>query len=258
MTKTGKKSRKRSVINTHISFVLLGYLLLLPCLNAAAQSPYSLNWGRESGLVGGSVIGIGTSIILKKNKPILTPSQITAAMANPQCPQFECFVTHNWDTKAQHFSDVLLWGSMAVPLVLLASPNIRKDAVTSGTIGIETYLVTGALTNLTKELFRRKRPFVYNPNAPLSLKMKADATSSFFSGHTSYTASACFLTAKMYNDYYPNSKLRPYIWTAAALVPAIQAYARVKGGKHFVTDVITGYIIGATVGILIPELHRIR
>lgn len=250
MTKIGK--------NSLFVFVLLAYLLLFCCQNTTAQSPYSLNWPHESIIIGTSSVGIGTSILLKKNKPTLTEAQITTAMANPQCPRFECFVTHNWNTKAQHFSDILLWGSMAAPLVLFADPNIRKDALTNSTIGIEAYLVTGALTNLTKELFQRKRPFVYNPNAPLSLKMQTDATSSFFSGHTSYTATACFLTAKMYTDYHPNSKLNPYIWTTAALIPAIQGYARVKGGKHFVTDVVTGYLVGAAVGILIPELHKIK
>lgn len=137
---------------------------------------------------------------------------------------------------------------MAVPLVLFADPNIRKDALTNSTIGIEAYLVTGALTNLTKELFQRKRPFEYNPNAPLSLKMQTDATSSFFFGHTSY-CNRLFFNRQNVHDYHPNSKLNPYIWTTAALIPAIQGYARVKGGKHFVTDVVTGYLIGAAVGI---------
>ena len=43
---------------------------------------------------------------------------------------------------------------------------------------------------------------------------------------------------------------------AAAVVPAITAYLRVKGGKHFYTDVITGYLVGAAVGLIVPELHK--
>ena len=34
------------------------------------------------------------------------------------------------------------------------------------------------------------------------------------------------------------------------------AYLRVRAGKHFLTDVIAGYAVGATIGILVPHLHR--
>jgi membrane-associated phospholipid phosphatase len=29
-----------------------------------------------------------------------------------------------------------------------------------------------------------------------------------------------------------------------------------EAGKHFLTDVIVGYTIGATVGVLVPQLHK--
>ena len=65
-----------------------------------------------------------------------------------------------------------------------------------------------------------------------------------------------FLTAKMYHDFYPESDARPYVWASAALIPAITGYLRVRGGKHYLTDVLVGYGVGAAIGILVPQLHK--
>lgn len=46
------------------------------------------------------------------------------------------------------------------------------------------------------------------------------------------------------------------MWTGAAILPALTGITRVKAGKHYWTDVITGYAVGALVGTLTPLLHR--
>ena len=86
--------------------------------------------------------------------------------------------------------------------------------------------------------------------------MSKSARFAFFSGHTSVTASNFFFTAKVFSDYFPDSKLKPYIWSVAAIAPAITAYLIVKAGRHYKTDVITGYAVGAAIGFLVPHLHR--
>ena len=42
----------------------------------------------------------------------------------------------------------------------------------------------------------------------------------------------------------------------AAIPPAFTGFNRVKGLKHFPTDVITGFTVGAATGILVPHLHK--
>ena len=102
----------------------------------------------------------------------------------------------------------------------------------------------------------RSRPFVYNEDFSLSKKQTVGARHAFFSGHTSLTAASCFFTARVFSDYFPDSKYKPLVWAGAILVPATVGYLRVAAGKHFPTDVITGYAIGATIGMLIPHLHK--
>lgn len=235
------------------------FWLLLQVNGVYAQqtgNPYRLKWQMEVPLTVGGAGGIVLGEWLNRSKHVLTPDEIAALNVQDIKPRLDRFVTRLWEPKAQKASDVFLYGSAALPLLLLADAGMRRHTPKLALIGLETYLVNAAFTTLTKELVRRKRPFLYNPNAPMHKKTEPDATSSFFSGHTSATAAACFMTAKMYADYHPNSRYKPYIWAGAALLPAATAYLRVRGGKHYVTDVVTGYLVGAAVGILVPQLHK--
>ncbi len=89
------------------------------------------------------------------------------------------------------------------------------------------------------------------------MKLTKNTRRSFFSGHTSHVAASTFFTAKVLTDINPDGSNNSLYWITAATIPAITGYLRVKGGKHFPTDVIVGYAVGALVGILVPELHKI-
>ncbi|MEQ8424859.1 MAG: phosphatase PAP2 family protein, partial [Cyclobacteriaceae bacterium] len=81
-----------------------------------------------------------------------------------------------------------------------------------------------------------------------------------FSGHTSHTAAASFFMAKVISDYHPNMNkgARIILWSAAVYIPALTATLRVKAGKHFPSDVVAGYAVGAFAGWLIPQLHKVK
>ena len=57
-----------------------------------------------------------------------------------------------------------------------------------------------------------------------------DLKKAFFSGHTSISAVNSFFLAKVYADYFPESKWRALTWSLAAAVPAFTGYLRVKAG----------------------------
>ena len=67
-----------------------------------------------------------------------------------------------------------------------------------------------------------------------------------------------FLTARIITDLHPDTKNKGVIWGAAITAPAILGYMRVRAGRHFPTDVIAGYAVGATIGYLIPEFHLVK
>ncbi|HZH68275.1 MAG TPA: phosphatase PAP2 family protein, partial [Chitinophagales bacterium] len=125
-------------------------------------------------------------------------------------------------------------------------------------IGIETFMMSFAITSMTKELVQRTRPYVYYDDVPMSEKIRKDARASFFSGHTSMTATGTFFSAMVYTQMHPNSKWKPLVWTGAAAFPLGVGLLRYSGGKHYWTDILTGYLVGATIGVLVPHLHKKR
>lgn len=233
------------------------YLLSLLSLPLLAQSPnpYALSWKLDAPLASAS-IGLHTSyLLLKPRIQPLTETQILALRRNDVWA-FDRSPTYNWSRPAAKTSDGLMLFAMASPTLLLLDPNVRRHAPKVTVMALQVFALNTGITNLTKVLAHRTRPFVYNPNAPLEYKTRPDARLAFFSGHTSVTSSMSFFTAKVFHDYNPNSKARPYIWAAAALVPATTGYLRWRAGKHFITDILVGYAVGALVGIGIPELYK--
>jgi len=145
-----------------------------------------------------------------------------------------------------------------LPAALLFNKYTRKDFGPLMLMAFEVSSINFGLSSIAKNTVNRTRPLVYNPNVPMEHRTNGISKLSFYSGHTSHTASMSFFMAKVLNDYHPNMKpaLKLGMWTAAALIPAATGYYRVKAGKHFPTDVMTGYAIGAFTGWLVPHLHK--
>ncbi len=232
-------------------------LLLLPLHHSLGQNIYQLSWKKDAPIAS-TTIGIGTAaFFLHKHKPILTEEDIKS-LDIADINHFDRSATHQWNTKIAVASDVGWIGAMSLPALLFIDKKARNEYGSLLTMWSETFLATMSITALVKNTVNRPRPYVYNPDVSLSEKLKKDATASFFSGHTSMTSSSCFFTAKVYADMHPNSRFKPLMWTGAALLPATVGLFRYKSGKHYLTDILTGYAIGTLVGILVPQLHKIK
>lgn len=240
----------------HWLLILLGWSWGLAC----AQSPYQLSAGNEIPLLGGSLLfSWGVNRPLEHKMRPLMPED-TVGLNILKVPGIDRFATKYGSEKAGHTSDIFLKSSLLAPvaLPLLAGNSSRHKMGVTYLIVFEGLLVSATLTEFTKVTAQRKRPYVYGLNGfdhPEELFTK-ESKKSFFSGHTSITATNTFMAAKMFQDFYPDSNLKPVVWTTAALWPAITGFKRVQAGKHFLTDVLAGYAVGAIVGIVIPELHK--
>lgn len=241
------------------SYKLFLLLFLVSCVESITAQfnagPYTMSWKTDAPLAG-ATIGMGTAyfFINRSIKP-LTPTQ-TLSLNDLTINRFDRSTVNNFSLRAASISDIVLLGSIALPGVLFTQKGIRNNWQRTVGVGVQTVGLATALTTLTKSLVKRPRPFMYNNRAPVAYYQEKDAQYSFFSGHTSITAVSCFMTAKMFHDFNPGAKWRPYLWGTAAAVPALAAYLRVRAGKHFPTDVIVGYVVGALVGVIVPELHK--
>lgn len=197
--------------------------------------------------------GIGGLILGKKKKPLTY--DIVNGLHATDVNKFDRYAIYQHSKPAAIASDVFQYTAMVSPAFLFIDKDIRRDWKTVLPIWVETFAIASTLTLFTKEIVQRKRPYVYS-DVPNGNKIAKNATASFFSGHTCITAASTFFIAMVYTDYHPTSKWKPLIWTGAALIPALTGLTRVKAGKHYWTDVMVGYAVGALVGTLTPYLHR--
>ena len=161
---------------------------------------------------------------------------------------------------AEKISD---WGvnvSLLLPALLFLDKEIRNEWMGVIVLYFESHMITANLyTYAAASFVDRPRPFVYNSDFPLEQRTGHNTLNSFFSGHTSTAATSCFFMAKVYCDFHPELGRKKLLIYSLAVVPtAITGFYRYKASKHFPTDVITGLIVGAGIGILIPHLHKTK
>jgi membrane-associated phospholipid phosphatase len=223
------------------------------------ENPYKLDFKTEIPFIIAGAASMTYGLVMQSTNSYLPfteyeLSQLDRLDVNP----FDRPATYNWDTNAQAASDILRTGIIILPIIFLTNHHTRSDFGSLLVMGLEVSAITYGLTLGVKYTFNRTRPLAYNENVPLDEQTSPNTRISYFSGHTSFTAAFSFYIAKVMNDYHPNMKTGYKIgmWAFAAALPMATGYLRVKGGRHFPTDVITGYALGAFVGWLIPELHK--
>jgi membrane-associated phospholipid phosphatase len=125
-------------------------------------------------------------------------------------------------------------------------------------ITAEAVALAGTLNQLVKYTVGRQRPYAHAgvPN-PDTRQGPDDANLSFYSAHTSVTfslAAAAGTVARL-----RGSRWAPVIYIAGAAIGATTAYLRIAADQHYLTDVVTGAVVGTTVGIVVPYyFHRPR
>ena len=230
--------------------------LALAVGTAQRPSPYDIPLGTGL-LVGGTgALAGGTGLYFSSRLAPLSEAEI-AALDRGDIWSVDRLATRKRDRTALIISDVTGYGATVLPLSLLASALVRDNAGDAGLLYVQAALLNGGLTQLVKNTARRTRPYAYNPDVALSRKRVKDARRSFFSGHTSNAAVNSFFTAQVYSDFYPDREQRGWVWVSAAVLPAVTGATRVLSGNHFWTDVAVGYVVGAGIGVLVPQLYRL-
>ena len=242
----------------NVFFILfLGLLLLLSNPSSAQQIfPYEWNNRTDLPLLGAGILTTGVSIYLDRRVQPLNEAKIRL-LDMEQVAGFDRYATRHYSPQAHQFSNITGLTAIAFPFALLLDQDNRKHSGELLLITLEGALLNAGLINLTKTIARRTRPFVYNGSAPLALKLKQSARYSFYSGHTAVSSFFTFCGAQMYHDIYPQSRSRGAVWATAAVIPMLTGYGRMRAGKHFLSDVLVGYGVGALLGVVVPRLHRL-
>ncbi len=219
-------------------------------------SPYETNWAVDGAWIGAGVGLNVLGLLAIKNKEPLTREQLNS-LSKDDVFTVDRWAAGNFSKRADNLSYYPFYGSFTLPIIMmLLDENQREDTEQISVLFVETMATTGALFTMSAGYIHRSRPLVYNTALPDEERMDNDAQRSFFAGHVAATAAATFFAAKVFHDFNPASRATPYVWTAATLIPTWVGYLRIKSGKHFITDSLIGFGVGAMAGILIPEIHK--
>ncbi|MEO5776399.1 MAG: phosphatase PAP2 family protein [Flavobacterium sp.] len=109
-------------------------------------------------------------------------------------------------------------------------------------------LVCDQTCNLFKWYFHRLRPCNDETVNHIIRVVKSSSTFSFFSGHATNSMATTVFGFMILKKYYKHSYL-------LFLFPLIFAYSRIYLGLHFPSDILTGYVFGATFGFICYKLY---
>jgi membrane-associated phospholipid phosphatase len=137
----------------------------------------------------------------------------------------------------------------------------RDVAEQMALIDLQALAITGALQGITNVTVSRERPYGRDCGTPELPATALDCVNSthyrsFFSGHSAFS----FTSAALICVHHFQHGLLGAPWDAVSCaggyaVAASTALFRVVGDVHYVSDIVTGALVGTAVGWGIPLLH---
>jgi len=146
--------------------------------------------------------------------------------------------------------------SMPLPLVFLICKNTRQDFFKLTFLYLEAMSITGILYTGSTYFTNRYRPYVYSSETTMAQRINGGGKNSFYAGHPALVATSLFFGAKVFADYYPDSKIKWLMYTLAGSITAYTVYLRQRGGMHFPSDLLIGVTQGTLTGLLVPHFHK--
>jgi len=209
--------------------------------------------------------GFGTVLELINSTGEIRPQQISRDFDRNELIGIDrASVTGTPDPHAGSRSNLGLGAAIAFGFVDPVLSGFREHSVQTGLVDgmlcAESVSLTFALTDMVKIAVRRPRPRAYIDAAanPDYASSSTDSALSFFSGHASLTAAVGATATYLAFTRSPHTA-RP--WVTLSVSTALVSFVsieRVRGGKHFPTDVIAGAVAGAGIGVLVPHVHRVE
>jgi membrane-associated phospholipid phosphatase len=253
-------------------FIILVFFCLCLVEQVYAQSPASdslFHPYRVNYWVSGSICGVGVvtnylgipRVLGKENVSLSELQVLNKGVIN----SIDSWALKQDPSKVdafENYSDYTLAVSLALPGFLMFDKHIRRDWSDALLMYMETMTIT---TNIFEWSFlgpsfqNKFRPITYYDQLTYDQRNSGSYRNSFYSGHVATLAASTFFMAKVYSDYNPGIGNNKYLmYGAATIPPLILGYCRVRALKHFPSDVMAGVTIGALVGIIVPELHRLQ
>jgi membrane-associated phospholipid phosphatase len=161
-----------------------------------------------------------------------------------------------WSPGWQRASDYGLYAIAAGAGALLLIDEGPYPALNDAVVVAETGLAATALASVMTLASARPRPYMYGEKAPLDERNSSNGGLSFLSSHAAISFAVATSTFMTTRRLHPDSNATWIVMAVGGAAAAFVASARVMGGEHFISDSVGGTIVGVSLGVLIPSLHR--
>jgi membrane-associated phospholipid phosphatase len=224
---------------------------------AAAGDPYPLRYDVRQD-VAITAAAVAAWVASEAAKPLLAPSRCRICSPGALDDAARGALVWRHGDAARHASDVLAFA--VLPSAVGAHQLLAaRDAGDTGAGWVDLLIVAEAaalaadLNQAVKYAAGRERPFVHYGNRREPVRDRdPDDNLSFYSGHTTlaFSLAAGAGTVSDLRGYGS----APWIWAGGMAGAAAVGWLRIAADKHYLTDVLTGAVLGTAVGVAVPRL----
>ena len=150
-----------------------------------------------------------------------------------------------------------LTGFVAAPVAAIGMTHVAAahdgradEAWLDDLLITESTATTIAFTDVIKVTVGRARPAVYYRTSGWEGYSAQERNVSFFSGHSSVAFSLAVSSGTVAS--MRGYRLAPLVWGVGLPIAAFTAYSRVAADAHYMSDVVTGSLVGAAIGFSMP------
>ena len=198
------------------------------------------------------LIGVMPPMLMKKLPSYMEGEKLDKNNVN----SFDSLTIDNYNNTSATVSDYVAISMALAPFAFNLIDNTKSAYLKESLIIVESIAISSALNAMLKYSVNRPRPYIYSGKANGEQKSNRDAHLSFYSGHAAFAFSTAVSFASIMNNRFDKTWQKSLIWGLPLTLASTVAFLRVHAGKHFLSDVITGAVIGSSIGYLVPYLHK--
>ena len=160
-----------------------------------------------------------------------------------------------WDNAMWTFTGLVTWLPMLLFIIYIAFRNqqLKQGMLVLGSILLVLLLSSYVSGSIFKPFFKRYRP-THHPD----FKDLVDIVNNFrggdygfISGHATNSFELAFFISLLFRNQLVTISMM--LWAT------LNSYSRIYLGVHFISDIVAGFLVGATIGLRVYEIYiRLR
>ena len=201
-----------------------------------------------------------TSILVKKNRTLIKwdGNAYNIENVNPLDAKF----AHPYSKVLDDTGDFFVYfANQIVGIVMLVYLIKAKDKMAAFKTLFYDCVIFGicwvyaiSVYSILKTLAGRIRPYMYFMNPSLKGVEEGDFFRSWPSSHSTIVWMAFAFLMVWYNNRKPDCKFKKLVLIASALVCVTTMILRMLSGNHFLTDVLSGAVLGFAISYAVSQL----